>query len=510
TLEEFGIEFFEIYKTGKTFIIDRDDPDLSPESQRTMDSFNAKLGLFVPMVVGGRVIGSIGMDNPGERHTFTEREIELANVIAGQAAVAIENARLFDAIERSGAETRRRAKELSILNKLSNTLSQTLELDTLLNAAIDSVMDLLEADGAAIYLLDEEGQVLRLTVHRGLTDHFVENSLEIPFGERLPGAVAKSGEPLIIEDLSEYPEFEAAVVYEAFVSLVGAPIKSKGRVIGAFPIGSRRPGKFTSDDATLLESIGNEIGVAIENSRLYEAQRNISEELQRSMLPALIPSIPGIQIGVRYASATEEAVVGGDFYDIYDIDGKYALVIGDVSGKGIEAAASTSMIKYILRSYLYRNPSPSPALTEANGFVRRQAEQAAFITVFCAVYDPKLGTVTFSNAGHPYPCLLNQILKTCTVLATRDPAIGIIEDYNYSENTAVINPGDLIVAYTDGVIEARSDKEFFGEERLFNTLLSSLGLPVQKIADSIIDATLEFSHGRLTDDVAILVLKSVG
>ncbi|HZD60576.1 MAG TPA: GAF domain-containing protein [Anaerolineae bacterium] len=679
-LEEFGAEFSEIYKTGKAFVIDRDDLNLSPESQKTMDNFNAKLGLFVPMAIGGRVIGNIGMDNPGERHAFTEREVELANGIAGQAAVAIENARLFErfkassdeleerskdlqtlldvalditvglkldelmfkiaktateltsadtgavglvneekgtvtypfiynlpeivttvdipvsggltgivlsqkkpmiiddyqqlpqripifaeaglrsgvmaplmlrdkiigtlwvsskspekrfgertltiiegigrqaaiaieharlygTIKRSEEAARRRAKELSILNNLSNVLSQTLELDTLLNTAIDSTMDLLGADGAAIYLLDEERQVLRLTVYRGLSEHFVENSLEIPFGERLPGIVAESGKPLIIENLADHPELEAAVVYEAFVSFVGAPIKSKGRVIGAFPIGSRQPGNFTSDDATLLESIGNEIGVAIENSRLFEAQRTISESLQKSMLPAYVPSIPGIQIGVRYASATEEAVVGGDFYDIYDIDGKYALVIGDVSGKGIEAAASTSMMKYILRSYLYLDPSPSSALTEANKFVRRQAERAVFITVFCAVYDPKLGTMTFSNAGHPYPCLFNQILKTCTVLTTQDPAIGIFEDYDYSENTVVIHPGNLVVSYTDGVIEARSNGEFFGEERLVDTLLGNLELPAQKIADFILNATLEFSHGRLTDDIAILVVK---
>jgi len=482
---------------------------------RIMDKSEAlKIGarsiMSIPITIKDKSIGSIGIGTrvPAQPPK-AKAQLEFLETIATTVAIAIENARLYESVKESEEESRRRAKELLILNNLSNVLSQTLELDTVLNTAIDSVMELLEGDGAAIYLLDEDRGVLRLAVHRGLSDHFIKNSLEIPVGERLPGEVAKSGEPVIIENLAEHPGFEAVVVYEAFKSLVGAPIKSKGKVIGSFPLGSRQPGKFSQRDATLLESIGNEMGIAIENSRLYEAQRNISTSLQRSMLPPYVPSIPGMEIGVRYSSATEEAEVGGDFYDVYGIDGKYAMIIGDVSGKGIEAASSTSMMKYVLRSYLYQNPSPAYAITEANKFINRQEERAVFITVFCSVYDPEAGTLTFVNAGHPYPCLLDQIKKTCTVLTTFDPAIGIFDAYDFTEGTVTMNPGNLLVSYTDGVIEARSDGEFFGEERLVDTLLRVLDLPAQQIANSIIDETLKFSHGRLNDDIALLVLRRI-
>jgi len=499
--------FYEAVKKRATIIVDD-----YPSYSKRIDSFvlaGVKSVLTTPIKRKDRVIGIMSILNLSPGRPFTRYHAGLLEAVATQTAVTIENARLYENIKKSEEDIKHRAKELSILNSLSNVLSQTLELDMMLNTAIDSVMDLLEADGAAIYLLDEENQILKLAVHRGISKHFVENSLEIPVGERLPGAVAESGEPIIIENLADYPEFESVVVYEAFVSLVGAPIKSKGRVIGAFPLGSRQLGKFTQRDATLLESIGNQLGVAIENSRLYEAQRHISELLQKSMLPAHLPSIPNMEIGVRYSSATEEAVVGGDFYDIYDIDGKYALVIGDVSGKGIEAAASTSMIKYMLRSYLYLDPSPSTAFTQVNRFIRRQIESGVFITVFSGVYDPATETMSFVNAGHPYPCLLDQVRKTCAVLTTNDPAVGIIEDYDYRENRVGMKPGNIFVAYTDGVIEARTDGEFFGEERLINALLDNIDKPAQEIADSIIDETFEFAHGKLVDDIALLVVRRV-
>lgn len=466
--------------------------------------------VMVPLLSRGIIIGALWVSSRDPDKRFDARDVMILEGIGRQASIALENARLYENIKKSTEEIRRRAKELTVLNGLSNVLSQTLELDVVLNSAIDSVMELFEADGTAIFLLDEQRNVLRLAVQRGLSRHLVEDSLLIPVGQRLPGVVAETGKPLIIENLAERPKFEAPIVYRTFKSLVGAPIKSKGRVIGTIPIGSHQVGKFTQHDATLLESIGSEIGIAIENSRLYETQRHISELLQRSMLPALIPSIPDMELGVRYSSATEEALVGGDFYDIFSVDGKYALLIGDVSGKGIEAATSTSMMKYILRAYLYQDPSPSLAMSKANDFFRRQEETAVFITVFCAVYDPRPGRLTFVNAGHPYPCLLNQIQKTCTVLSTDDPAIGIFDYYDYRENNVDMNPGNLFVAYTDGVIEARSGKNFFGEERLVETLLDNLGKPAQEIADSIIRATLSFSHGKLTDDIALLVLRKIG
>ncbi|HEY3375845.1 MAG TPA: GAF domain-containing protein [Candidatus Aquicultor sp.] len=496
-----------VIASGKPLVVD----DYQQLNQK-LEVF-AEAGLrataMVPLWFRHRVMGTLWVSSKDPDKRFNERDVTILGGLGRHAALALENARLYESLRESEEEAQSRARELSILNNLSNALSQTLELDILLNTAIDSLTELLDADGAAIFMLDEARQELVMVTDKGLSQPFVDKSRRIPVGERLPGIVAKEQKPVIIENLAEHPGFEASFVYDRFFSLVGAPIKSKNKVIGVLAFGSRRPGEFTQTDATLLEAIGNELGVAIENSRLYETQRHISESLQRSMLPSRIPKIDKMDVGTRYLSATEEALVGGDFYDIFNTGGKYAMVIGDVSGKGIEAASSTSMIKYVLQSYLYENPSPAYALTEANKVVRRQIEPGVFITVFCAVYDPATGSVTFTNAGHPYPCLLNHANKTCSALTTNDPAVAIIDDYSYSEGVITMHPGDIFTAFTDGVLETRSEAGFFGEERLQNVLLESVDQPAQGIADHIIDACFQFSHGHLTDDIAIVVVKEL-
>jgi len=679
TPREFGAEFFEMYRTEKEVIADRDDPNLSIEARKTMDRLNAKRGLFVPIAVGGNVIGSIGMDNPGEKHQFERREIELASGLAKQAAVAIENARLYQSLKESSEELQRRSKDLRALLSVALDITQGLRLDELMYKIARNATELTGADAGAVGLFDEERGAVTYPFIYNLPE--VIAKVDVPLKGSMTGVVVAQKKPLVVEDYQTFPQRLAVFAEAGLRAMAMVPLLLRGKIIGTIWVSSTNPYKrFDNRDVTILEGIGRQaaialenarlfedaqrkteslaklfeisqtisagleldevfertvstikdlfdasaawlttydeesdlvkiaeyegphreeiigrvtgrqysgldgyaisqkrtqiatdiivdprvtnksealkigarsimsipitikdksigsigigtrvpaqpqkakaqlefletiattVAIAVENSRLYEAQRNISRSLQRSMLPPYVPSIPSMEIGVRYSSATEEAEVGGDFYDIYSINSKYAMVIGDVSGKGIEAASSTSMMKYVLRSYLYQKPSPAYAITEANEFINRQEERAVFITVFCSVYDPETGTLTFVNAGHPYPCLLNQIQKTCTVLTTFDPAIGIFDAYDFTESTVTMNPGNLLVAYTDGVIEARSDGEFFGEERLVDTLLKVLNLPAQQIANSIIDETLKFSHGRLSDDIALLVMRRI-
>lgn len=679
TPDEFGAEFFDMYKTEKESVINRDDPNLSTKARETMDRLNAKRGLFVPIAVGGNVIGSIGMDNPGEKHDFEKREIELASGLAKQAAVAIENARLYESLKESSGELQRRSKDLRALLSVALDITQGLRLDELMYKIARNATELTGADAGAVGLFDEGRGVVTYPFIYNLPE--VIAKVDVPLKGSMTGVVVAQKKPMVIEDYQAFPQRLAVFAEAGLRAMAMVPLLLRGRIIGTIWISSTKPDKrFANRDVTILEGIGRQaaialenarlfedaqrktdslaklfdisqtistgleldevfkravstiknafdasavwlttydeesdlvkiaeyegphreeiigrvtgrqysgldgyaiaqkrpqiatdiiadprvidksealkigarsiisipitikdksigsigigtripaqspkakaqlefletiattVAIATENARLYEAQRNISTSLQRSMLPPYVPSIRGMEIGVRYSSATEEAEVGGDFYDIYNINGKYAMIIGDVSGKGIEAASSTSMMKYILRSYLYQNPSPAYAITEANKFINRQEERAVFITVFCSVYDPETGTLIFVNAGHPYPCLLNQIQKTCTVLTTFDPAIGIFNAYDFTESTVTMNSGNLLVSYTDGVIEARSDGEFFGEERLVDTLLKVLNSPAQQIADSIIDSTLKFSHGRLNDDIALLVMRRI-
>jgi sigma-B regulation protein RsbU (phosphoserine phosphatase) len=280
-------------------------------------------------------------------------------------------------------------------------------------------------------------------------------------------------------------------------------------------IGSAKRFTFDERQLEIAKGIANQATVAIQNATLYtqtktelERERYIAEELQRSLLPQELPEIPHTDLGVYYASSTKEAQVGGDFYDIIALpDNRYAIVIGDVSGKGIEAAASTAMVKCTIRTFLYQYASPSFALSQANTSLNRLLEGGMFVTVFCAVYDVESGQVIYSNAGHPYPCFFDREQRHCTQLISSDPAICLLSNYNYHESSVVLQPDGFIVTFTDGTLEARRDGEFFGEERLARVIDISSELPAQDIADSIIDECFAFSRGKLEDDIAILVIK---
>lgn len=506
--QEFGRELCNVYETASEVVVSEGDPELSAEIRATMTQLNIKLGLIVPMAVGSRIIGSVVIDDPGKDTPFSEREVELAKALATQAAVAVDNARLFTRLRESTRELSSRSRDLQTLLDVALNVTEGLKLDELMYRIARNATKITGSDVGAVGLIDEHGNVTYPFVYN-LPE--VIKEVVIPPGFGMTGIVVRERHSVVAEDYQELAEKIEAFAAAGLRSIAMVPLWLRDQVTGALWVSSKNSSKrYSQRDVTILEALGRHAAIALENSRLFEAQRHIAESLQKSMLPARLPQIDGIEIGVRYLSATEEALVGGDFYDVYEAGGKFAFVIGDVSGKGIEAASSTSMVKYVLQSYLYQSPSPAFVLTEANKVIVRQIEHGVFITVFCAVYDPKTGALTFSNAGHPHPCLLGHLNKTCTVLATEDPAVGIIDDYKYSENAVVMKPGDTFTAFTDGVLETRYKSEFFGEKRLVEVLIKNIETPAQKIADSIIHACFAFSHGHLTDDIAILVAKRVG
>ncbi|MCL6471992.1 MAG: SpoIIE family protein phosphatase [Firmicutes bacterium] len=497
---------YEAIEKRRTIIVD--DYSLYPRRIESFVKAGVKSLIVTPIMRKGKITGVIEILNVAPNKYFTRYQAGLLEAVAGQAAVAIENAEYYEELRKSSEEIKKRSKDLDALLKVALDITAGLNLNDLMYRIARNATELTEADAAAVGLLDESKNIVTYPFIYNLPE--VIAKVDVPVNGTMTGIAIQRKEPFIIED---YQQFSGRLEVFANVGLRAiaiTPLLLRGRVIGTLWVSTRDPQKkFNERDLTILQGIGRQAAVAIENSRLYEAQRHISESLQRRMLPQHIPPIPNIEVGVRYFSATEEALVGGDFYDLYEVNGRYAFVIGDVSGKGIEAATSTSVLKSILRAYLYQNFSPAHALTQANDFIDRQEERASFITIFCATYDPKTGIITFVNAGHPYPCLLNQIEKTCAVLSTHDPAIGIISKYSYREKTIPMHAGNLFVAYTDGVIEARSGKEFFGEERLVKTLLENLDEPAQEIADTIINAVLSFTHGKLSDDVALLVIRRV-
>lgn len=235
------------------------------------------------------------------------------------------------------------------------------------------------------------------------------------------------------------------------------------------------------------------------------------ETLQAAMLPHEIPKIEGLEIAVFYSSATKGLAIGGDFYDFIPLpDKKYSLLIGDVSGRGIDAAAYTALTRFSLRSIVQENSSPANVLRRLNRILIPQTPPGKFITLWYGVWDPSSKTITFGNAGHPFPVLVHPPGKGAGLLSISGIAAGISEKSTYESNAIKLEPSDMLILYTDGLTEARSKSgEFLGEERLLSIAEELAAEDAQAVAKKLGSFSIDWAGGELSDDIAIVVLKAL-
>jgi PAS domain S-box-containing protein len=238
-----------------------------------------------------------------------------------------------------------------------------------------------------------------------------------------------------------------------------------------------------------------------------ERLAHVARTLQASLLPPSLPEVPGIDLASVYRAAGEGNEVGGDFYDVFELaDGRWALTLGDVCGKGPEAAVLTALARYTLRAAAMRSGSPGAVLHVLNEALQRQHPES-FCTVACLVLDPERHRVTVASGGHPDALLLDE-RGNVTELEARGPLLGPLPEWRGVERTLDLSVGDVLVLYSDGVTEARREREFFGEERLHDALRGAVGLDAAGVVARLETAVLDFA-GTLSDDLAILAARVV-
>jgi sigma-B regulation protein RsbU (phosphoserine phosphatase) len=243
--------------------------------------------------------------------------------------------------------------------------------------------------------------------------------------------------------------------------------------------------------------------------RIYEDQRTIAETLQKSFLPSKKPLVQGFEIADAYLSAQHDAQVGGDFYDLIELgEGLLGVVMGDVSGKGVSAAVHTAMAKYMLRGFAHEDHQPASLLARLNDAVTRYVKGDIFITLFYGVLDTWAKKIVYANGGHEQPILYRSESGECVSLLSSGPAIGVIPGSAYEQFEVELADGDAFVLYTDGITDARHGKEFLGHDGLSKMVAQVGDNSASQIADRILSYVREYSHGRLHDDIALLVLKS--
>jgi PAS domain S-box-containing protein len=239
----------------------------------------------------------------------------------------------------------------------------------------------------------------------------------------------------------------------------------------------------------------------------YEREKHIAEVLQRALVPAEPFIGDNYPAAAVYHAAYENAGVGGDFYDVFHLkDERMAILIGDVSGKGVEAASLASSARNTIRAIAYTALSPGAAFARSSEVLYAQGTDSSFVTAFLAFLDPTTGRICYCSAGHP-PAAIVRVDGRVEFAAIGNIPLGTLPSHYFEEGEYVLDPGDVTVLYTDGVTEARSDNNLFGIDGVERVLERQAGKDPSTICDELLRAAQEWSKGRLRDDIAIIAVK---
>jgi serine phosphatase RsbU (regulator of sigma subunit) len=288
-----------------------------------------------------------------------------------------------------------------------------------------------------------------------------------------------------------------------------APLSSRGRVLGALALVRLGGRRLDEHDLAVAEELSRRLGAAVDNARLYAERSYIARTLQESLLPAELPSIPFLETAARFHAAGEGNEVGGDFYDLFEAGGgRWSVVVGDVCGKGPDAAAVTALVRYTLRATAMREPGPAAGLRVLNEALLRQRGDLRFATVaYTSLVPTRDGArLEVASAGHPLPLVLRRD-GSVEPVGKAGTLVGVIPNPDLSDASVQLAEGDSLVLYTDGVVEARNDEGFLEESRLRELLAGCKGLPPERIAARIESTAVELQQGDLRDDIAVVVLR---
>jgi sigma-B regulation protein RsbU (phosphoserine phosphatase) len=409
-------------------------------------------------------------------------------------------------------------QELNAMRTVSEVMTSNIQLDDLLSLILNKLVTTINAERGTLYLVDEETEELWSRVL--LEDVGPLSEIRVKIGEGIAGHVAATGEILNIPDVYAdprfNPDFDKVTGFRTRSMLTAPMLNPQQKIIGVVQLLNKKDGPFTFRDERLLTAMTSQAAISIENARLYQQeiqQQLINRELetayniQASFLPDTIPQHEGWDIGALWRPVRN---VAGDFYDFYHLEnGCLAIMIADVSGKGIPAALFMALSVTVLRFGMSMNLSPIEVTRRANELIIADQRSKMFATTFVGYIDLETGDLTFSSGGHNPALLYHAASNSCDYITASGVALGIFKSATYEESTAQLEVDDILVLYTDGITEViNTDEEEFGEERLEELVIRYRDLSAQMIADRILEDVTEFAGEQdLFDDATLVIVK---
>ena len=466
--------------------------------------------LVVPLLFKSRPIGALNLLSsvPGQ---YDDADVEIVNQFGVHVAVALANARLFD-------RERRDADTFETLAEIGRDLSAILDLDTLLERIGDLARKVIDYRTLGILLLNDEDE---LEVRLGL--RFGSRVVDLPrvrLGDGIVGYAALHRIPVNVPDVSRDPRYIRVI--DDVQSELAVPLLLKNRCIGVIDLESPHLAAFEKRDVEILTVLASQAAVALENARLYETvKRNearldkevrFAQQVQAALLPTELPKrMRGVDVAARFVPARE---LGGDFYDFLSPEAHSLVVaLGDVSGKGVPAALYSAFASELVRSRTFRRRyapeqgSPGNVLASINTILHQRQLEAYFCTLCYASFDFKRRTVVLANSGLPYP--IRSTADGCGPIELAGVPLGPFDGTVYEERSLALEPGEVIVFCSDGILEAaNASGDEFGTGRLVEVVHAVRHLPARAIIDAVYEAAgAHRGEEPQADDMTAVVVK---
>ena len=491
-------------------------PDVrkDPRYLSALDAVRAELA--VPMLVRGKLVGVIDLQST-RLNAFTEQDRALLTLIATRVGTSIDNARLYRRVERQN-------RTLRVLAHLSQEFSSILDIDELLTKIASTVHALISFDAFSVFLVDAERNLLRCRFSQRYDERTTIENIEI--GKGITGAAVQSRQVIRVPDVRLEERY--ILSHPDIRSEVAVPLVLHDRVIGVLDLESTRISFFTDDHLRALGLLAPQIATSVENARLYEElfqrEHRLDQDLQAAfklqsvLIPRTVSDVIGLDVGVRTRPAR---AISGDLYDFFEHTHDYTLIaFGDVSGKGAAAALYGALISGLLRTLARRRLTPAELMQSLNEALLERKVDAQYATLSLTLWDARTRLFRVANAGTLPPVLYrgSEIIG-CRVAGV---PIGLLEDQEYDQVEMSVQPGDLLLLFSDGVEDqlgkdagtlseeevTLKEMESYGRERVDRIVLANLHLKPQKIVDQIFEDIDVFRGATpLTDDQTVIALR---
>ncbi|MCE5200304.1 MAG: SpoIIE family protein phosphatase [Armatimonadota bacterium] len=479
-------------------------------SEQASESDGEAVLVGIPLAAGSDTLGAI----VARFDTSVSRgELSVGGIMADaltafgiHAAAAISNAEAYSQTEKYSEVLEDWVEHLSLVMQVTNAISPSLDLDETLHALASATASAIGTDECAIYLRDGRG---KLTVRSCCNNDEPISALKINPGESVTGRAYAEKQYAACTDgmRSSDPSVRRASEQVGLRAALCSPLLIQDNAIGAITVYNKEPHKFTPREIRLLTSIALHAAVLVRNAGMYTRESSIAEKLQMGLISKTPKNCRGLSFASRYIPALDEARVGGDFYDVESLpNGGIGVVIGDVSGKGLQAAIHLAACKYMMKALMFAYPDdPGRVLGELNDAMNHYFDLSFFVTVFYGIIYPSEKKILYASAGHPPGLLITHEGRLQDCLSSTGTPVGSGQDCCYETVGVRFEPSDMLLLYTDGVTDVSDGSQLLGVDGVQRLVFEAAPCPASDLVEYICDQ-LQCESGSSKDDVALLAV----